>query len=99
MLEVDPQALGTAQWEQVGSALLYLWALLFFMGGVVSNFIIAHAVIPSLVTTRHIASRYQALRLFFYGLTVVALAFWIWSAVSFLQATEVLRLFYPKVWQ
>ncbi|MBI4236226.1 MAG: hypothetical protein HY688_02565 [Chloroflexi bacterium] len=98
MTEVDPQALGPAQWGQVGSTLLYLWAFVFFMGGVATNFLIAHAVIPSLITTRHLPTRFQLLRPFFYALTLAALGLLVWSVISFLHASDVLRSLYPKVW-
>ena len=66
MNEIDPKPLASADWQQVTSTLIYLWAFVFFMGGVASNFLIAHALIPSLITTRHISPRLQVLRPVFY---------------------------------
>lgn len=98
MPEVDPQALSAEQWQQVSSTLLYLWLFLIFMGGVASNFLIAHAVIPTMVWTHHLPGKAQAVRPVFYLLTLVALAGVVWAASNIVSESEVLRTIYPKVW-
>ena len=65
MNEVDPSALTAADWDQVTVTLSFIWA---FFGAQVSaalNFTLAHAFIPSLVTTGHIPKAANKVRPFF----------------------------------
>jgi|TARA_B100001750_G_scaffold247983_1_gene276042 hypothetical protein len=96
--EVDPSALTAADWDQVTVTLSFIWA---FFGAQVSaalNFTLAHAFIPSLVTTGHIPKAANKVRPFFYGATVAFAMGAVWSMVNFINASEVLRNIYPRVW-
>jgi hypothetical protein len=96
--EVDPLAISAAQWAQVQDTLIYLWVFwLSVIGGAVL-FITGHAVIPSLAFTGHIGSRARAARPVFYLLALLAALGAAWALASFLNASEVLRIIYPKVW-
>ncbi len=98
MTEVDPQIITASQWDEITSALVYFWLLVFFLGSFAGNLLIAHSVIPSLHTTGHIGDRVVRVRPFFYVMTVVFALAVVWAVVQVVDATEVLRTIYPKVW-
>jgi hypothetical protein len=58
----------------------------------------AHAFIPSLVTTGHIPQAANKIRPFFYGATIAFAMGAVWSMVNVINSSEVLRNVYPRVW-
>ena len=98
MTEVDPQIITASQWDEVTSVLVYFWFLVFFLGSFAGNLLIAHSLIPSLQTTGHISDRVARVRPFFYAMTVVFALAVAWAVVRVIDATDVLRTIYPKVW-
>ena len=98
MTEVDPQVLTSSQWDDITSALVYIWIFVFFLGSAAGNLLIAHSLIPSLYMTGHVGRRINRVRPGFYGLTVVFALATIWTFVQIIDTTEVLRIVYPKVW-
>ena len=98
MTEVDPRGLTALEWQQVSDTLFYLWMFVFFMGAVAANFLVAHALIPTLVWTRHLPQRAHVVRPVFYLVAIAAAAGVAWAAVNAINSSEVLRTLYPKVW-
>ena len=51
---MDPQYITGETWSEIGSWLKFLWLFLLFSVGFGFNFLMAHAIIPSLIVTGHI---------------------------------------------
>ena len=71
---MDPTQLTTQGWNETWDAVRWLW--LAFLCALVAgpSLLTAHALIPSLVSTRTISDRWMSTRILFYVLGLVALA-------------------------
>ncbi len=73
---MEPASVTTEMWHGISVMLRFLWLYVFLILGVAVNFLIAHAVIPSLADSGQLPSRIARLRPLFYlgslGLLVVA---------------------------
>lgn len=83
---MDPAYVTNEIWHGLSVMLRFLWLYLFFIIGVAFNFLIAHAVIPSLVDSGQLPPRIARLRPLFYlgalGLLVLALAFFVLTVIN-----------------
>ncbi|MBI2855552.1 MAG: hypothetical protein HYX93_01745 [Chloroflexi bacterium] len=70
---MDPEYITSADWREIGNLLTFLWLFLFFAIGFGFNFLMAHAIIPSLIITGHLPERFTRIRRFFYTSAVAAL--------------------------
>ena len=70
---MDPEYITSADWSAIGNFLTFLWLFLFLSIGFGFNFLMAHAIIPSLIITGHLPARFTRIRRFFYGGAVAAL--------------------------
>ena len=66
---MDPTVITGAQWHEINLRLAYFWIFLAAMAGFGFSFLMAHAVIPSLVFTRDLPE--QAARVRGHGLVGV----------------------------
>lgn len=98
MTEIDPQSLTSADWDQIQTTLVYLWLLWLSVIAMALSLLVAHAIIPSLVTTGHIGQRVERVRPLFYGAAAVAAAIALFAFYGFVTESEVLRTIYTKVW-
>ena len=71
---MDPEYINSASWREIGNFLTFIWLILLFNVGFGFNFLMAHAIIPSLVTTGHLPQRLNRVRRIFYGGAFAALA-------------------------
>ena len=94
---MDPRALDSHLWQQIGRA---VELLVVFAGLVVDAavaFLLAHAVIPSLLSSREAPLAARRLRAVFYPLAVTGLvlaALALWLAIA--QAVGVAGQIYPR---
>ena len=83
MPEVDPAAINAAQWGEIGTWMHWLWAYFFCIVILALNFLTAHAVIPSLVSSGHLPQKFLKMRLPLYLGTVaflgLAMLFLTWT--------------------
>ena len=98
MTEIDPQPLVAADWEQIETTLIFLWALWLSVIAMAMSLLVAHAVIPSLTTTGHLGARAERIRPVFYVAAAIAAAISIFCFVGFVTESEVVRNIYTKVW-
>ena len=96
---MDPLPLNADQWADIALTIKFLW--LSFASSVIgaSALLTAHALIPSLVSTRTISTRWQKTRPVFYvtgAVGVVGIGVSIFLAA---QQTDWIRDFYPRFWQ
>lgn len=94
----DPTAIGSIEWSEFGRLLHNLWfylALIFTFSIITLT---AHAIIPSLVSTRHIPRSANLLR---FSLTIAALGI-LGMALTLLAYTvgvaRVIEVFYDRYW-
>ena len=83
---MDPEYITSADWRDIGNFLTFIWLILLFAIGFGFNFLLAHAVIPSLIITGHIPERFGRARRLFYtgaGAAMVGVIFvWVRIAVE-----------------
>ena len=71
-----PEFITTVHWQQLSDLLTWLIIFVIFAIGFALNFLLAHAVIPSLVGTGHLSGRVSRLRapLYLVSLTSLVIA-------------------------
>ena len=95
---MDPAALGSSQWSEIGKMLTSLWAVALFVVLFAANMLLGHNLIPSMVASRHIPESWQRVRPVFYALAILSFVlavFFIYRVVDF---AGVLRDFWPNYW-
>lgn len=97
-LTLDPTTITGAQWHEINQRLAYFWIFLAAMAGFGFSFLMAHAVIPSLVFTRDLPDQATRARKLFYagaaGLFAIAVVF----LVLALGVFRTIREIYPRWW-
>ncbi len=97
-ITIDPVAIGTASWSELGSLLRSLWLAVLFIVLFASNMILGHIMIPSFVMSGHIPGSLSKARPILYALAIICFAlamFFITRAIDF---AGVLRNFWPDYW-
>lgn len=70
---MDPSYIGANDWAELGTALRMLWLTVGCVIIFAFSILTAHAIIPSLVSSRHIPQKAMALRKAFYSTGALAL--------------------------
>ncbi len=90
---MDPPFVTNELWHDISTMLRFLWVYLLLIIGFAFNFLLAHAIFPSLVASGHLPARIARLRPLFYlgafGILAMALVFLV---LTMLQADVVGRL-------
>ena len=98
MPEVDPTAVGAGSWSEIGDWLHWLWAYFFAIVLLAFTFLTAHAVIPSLVESGHIPTKFLSLRKPMYLSVAVfaglATLFMVWTVQNSLLLEDI----YDRFW-
>ena len=95
---LDPGAITSASWSELGSLLRSMWLAVFFVVLFASNMLLGHNMIPSFIASGHIGKSWGKARPALYGGAVVSLvvaAFFIGRAAD---SASVLRNFWPDYW-
>ena len=99
---MDPSRFTFVNWSDTSSILLFIWLFVISVIGFASALLLAHAVIPSLLTSGHVPEGMRSLvakqRLPLYLLAILMLgvvAFWLSAATD---AAHELRRFWPRDW-
>ncbi len=71
---MDPQPITQAQWTQMAIAIAVLFTFFFFVVNFAAAMLLGHAIIPSLVGTRHLPKFLERTRFFFYMAAAGAIA-------------------------
>jgi hypothetical protein len=98
---MDPQPLSRAEWAEVGNALKFLWVALGFALIAGPSLLTAHAIIPSAIDTKTVASKWARFRAPLYIVGIVCV---VGIAISFVMAFSIandvlLNDFYDRWWQ
>ena len=76
---MDPEFITTEDWSGISTMLRFLWAYWFFIIGFALTLLVAHAIVPSLVSTRQlplsVARLNPLLYLGAFGILTMALLF------------------------
>jgi hypothetical protein len=98
MPEVDPVAVNAQHWQAIGDWLHWLWAYFFVIVILSFTFLTSHAVIPSLVASRHLPPVFLNLRkpLYLGAAAFVGLAvlFMVWTVDN----SHLLEAVYNRFW-
>lgn len=95
---MDPAYLTSDIWHDLSTALRFIWLYVFLILGFVTNFLIAHALIPSLASTHHIPQSIVKLRAVVYLLAFGALATAVIVFLLTLLSLDVAARVLPRWW-
>ena len=83
---MDPEFITTEHWSDISTVLRFLWLYFLFIIGFAFTILLAHAIIPSLVSTGQLPASADRLRPLMYlsalGILVFALGFLVLSMVN-----------------
>ena len=95
----DPNYLTTEIWDGIALTLRLIWILFILIFFFVVNFLTAHALIPSLLSTKSIPAKSPKLRPILY---LVALIFFVAFVATFYITLDsngiITQLFYDRKW-
>ncbi|MFQ5860461.1 MAG: hypothetical protein ACE5IG_02805 [Dehalococcoidia bacterium] len=95
---MDPSFITTFEWTHISSRLAFFWLFLLFIIGFAFSLLLAHSLIPSLITTRHLPVAVERFRRLFYLSAVGSLALALFFLSEALGIRDALRVIYPRWW-
>ena len=94
---MDPAVLRPEQWDQIAHAVIYLYAFVGLALTAAFAFLLAHAVLPSLVTSYDVPEELGAYRRVLYPVAAVALLLTLYAfGRALVLAVGVVEQFYPR---
>ena len=83
---MNPEVITTEHWADISTMLRFLWLYWLFIIGFATNMLLAHALIPSLISSRQLPSSVARIRPLLYmgalGILAIAILFFILTAVN-----------------
>ena len=98
MPEVDPAIVDAGHWSDIGNWLHWLWAYFFCIVLIAFTFVTAHAVIPSLVSSGHLPSKFLMLRRPMYLGVIGLICLAVFFMVLTVRNTQLLEAVYNRFW-
>lgn len=95
---MNPAEPTSVQWEAINTGLIFFWAFVVSSIVFAASFLLAHGMIPSLVSTRQLPVRALSVRPVFYVLALLALIAAGLSFANIVINLSVLYDLYGKVW-
>ena len=95
---MEPSAIGSAQWREIGDLLTSLWVVVLLIVLFATNVLIGHNFIPSLVASSHLPRSTQKTRPAFYALAILSFALALFFLSRVVDLAGVLRDFWPDYW-
>lgn len=95
---MDPEYINAADWREIGNLLHFFWFVLIFAIGFGFNFLAAHAVIPSLISSGHLPQRINRARRVFYAGAFGSLALALFSLSRIFAEAHILKGFWERWW-
>ena len=95
---MDPEFITSADWREIGNLLHFYWFILLFAIGFGFNFLMAHAIIPSLIGTGHLPEGVSKSRRFFYTGALVSLGLVLFFLLRIAQEAHILRSVWDRWW-
>ena len=85
-------------WDQLNTGFIFFWLALFMMVAMAVSFLLAHAIIPSLVGTRDLPQGFAKLRPVFYATAILAILSALFLYYTTWQTVSVYLDYYPRMW-
>ena len=95
---MDPSYVSSDIWHDLSTMLRLFWVYLFVIIGFASNFLVAHAIIPSLVDSGQLPVRIARLRPLFYLGAFSILAVAVVVAVLAIMSADVAGRIFGRWW-
>ncbi len=95
---MDPSAVGSAQWREIGDLLTNLWVVVVLIVLFATNMLIGHNFIPSLVSSEHLPRSVQKTRPAFYALAIISFGLAMFFMSRVVDFAGVLHDFWPDYW-
>jgi hypothetical protein len=95
---LDPGAIGSAQWSEIGSLLANLWLVVLSIVLFASNVLIGVNSIPSLTASGHLPESIGKVRPLFYALALLFFGAAVFFLIRVIDKADVLRDFWPNYW-
>jgi len=95
---VDPAAIGSSEWRELGKMLTSLWVVVLFVVLFATNMLLGHNAIPSLVASGHIPNTWQRTRPALYALAVTSFGVAMFFLYRVVDMAGVLRDFWADYW-
>lgn len=99
---MDPSFITSAEWSQVGTLLKFLWGFLLFVVAFALTMLLAHALLPSLLSSGHVPDelidRVRKGRPLLYLLGLTALVIAALFMVAVVSQSDVLGRLYARLW-
>ena len=93
---MDPEYITRTDWNEIGRVLRFLWLFVAFSIGLGANFLLAHAIVPSLVATGHLPQKALSVRRFLYMFALGALIGVAFAIYNFMSGLGVLDSFWSR---
>lgn len=95
---MDPEPLTSFDWDRIRELIIFLWLFLAAVVAFGGAFLLAQAILPSLVKTGHLPARLLRLRPLLYLFSFLALGLAGFLLARALSLTSVIDSFYPRIW-
>ena len=95
---MDPAAIGSTEWSEIGKLLSNFWAVVLFVILFATNMLLGHNFIPSLVASKDIPNGWQKARPAFYTLALVCLSLAFFFLYRVIDYAGVLHKIWPDYW-
>ena len=95
---MEPAALGSYEWNEIGKLLIVLWILVLFVVLFATNIIVGHNMIPSLVASGHLDIIWNRTRPVFYVGALICLGLALFFLSLAVDLAGVLRSFWADYW-
>jgi hypothetical protein len=95
---MDPEYINSVDWREIGNLLHFFWFILLFAIGFGFNFLAAHAVIPSLISSGHLPQRLNKARRIFYIGALGFLTLVLFSISRIIAEAHILKSIWERWW-
>lgn len=95
---MDPNYITSADWRDIGNLLHFVWFILIFAIGFGFNFLMAHAIIPSLIGSGHLPQRFNKARRVFYGGAIASLSLVVFVVGRAIVEGQFLKEIWGRSW-
>lgn len=91
-------ALALPIWDELDTGLIFFWFALLMMIATAVSFLLAHAILPSLVGTRDLPQGFAKLRPVFYAAAILAFLLALFLYYITWETVSVYLEIYPRKW-
>ena len=85
-------------WDELNTGFIFFWLALLMMVAVAVSFLLAHAIIPSLVGTRDLPQGFAKLRPVFYAAAIISLLLALFLYYTTWETVSVYLEVFPRKW-